>query len=62
MAKTTIELPELLHRKLRVMAALDGCSMNEIVIEAISRYLRDFRLEPGMLELETVPTRAPKEG
>ena len=56
MAKTTVELPEGLHRTVRVKAALDGCSMNEIVVAALQRYLHDFRLEPGALEIETVPT------
>jgi plasmid stability protein len=55
-AKTTIELPEVLHRKLRVKAALDNSSMNDIVIEALRDYLQDFRIEPGMLEVEAVPS------
>lgn len=54
MAKTTVELPEVLHRKLRVKAALENRSMNEIVIDALRGYLREFRLEPSMLEVETV--------
>jgi plasmid stability protein len=54
MAKTTVELPEVLHRKLRVKAALENCSMNDIVVEALQRYLQSFRLEPSMLEVETV--------
>jgi plasmid stability protein len=54
MAKTTVELPEVLHRKLRVKAALENRSMNEIVIDALRSYLREFRLEPSMLEVETV--------
>ena len=57
MAKTTVELPEVLHRKLRVKAALENRSMNEIVIDALRGYLHEFRLEPSMLEVETV-TRA----
>ncbi len=55
MAKTTVELPEVLHRKLRVKAALENCSMNDIVIDALRSYLQSFRLEPSMLEVETVP-------
>jgi len=54
LAKTTIELPESLHRKLRVKAALEDRSMNDIVISAIKSYMHNFRLEPGMLEVETV--------
>ncbi len=54
MAKTTVELPETLHRTLRVKAALENRSMNEIVVEALSEYLDSFRLEPGMLEVETI--------
>jgi plasmid stability protein len=54
MAKTTVELPEVLHRKLRVKAALENRSMNEIVIDALRNYLQSFRLEPSMLEVETV--------
>jgi plasmid stability protein len=54
MAKTTVELPEVLHRTLRVKAALENRSMNDIVIAALMGYLRNFRLEPGMLEVETI--------
>lgn len=54
MAKTTVELPEALHRKLRVKAALENRSMNDIMIAAVTGYLHNFRLEPGMLEVETV--------
>lgn len=55
MAKTTVELPETLHRKLRVKAALEDRSMNDIVVTALKVYLTNFRLEPGMLDVETVP-------
>jgi plasmid stability protein len=55
MAKTTVELPEVLHRKLRVKAALEDCSMNDIIVEALQGHLSDFRFEPRMLEVETVP-------
>ena len=54
MAKTTVELPEALHRKLRVMAAVENRSMNEIVVAAVKGYMRNFRLEPEMREIETV--------
>lgn len=54
MAKTTVELPETIHRKLRVKAALENRSMNEIVLAALKNYLHNFRLEPEMLEVETV--------
>jgi plasmid stability protein len=54
MAKTTVELPEVLHRTLRVKAALENRSMNDIVIAALMTYLRNFRLEPEMLEVETI--------
>ena len=54
MAKTTVELPEVLHRKLRVKAAVENRSMNDIVVAALKGYLHNFRLEPGMLEVETV--------
>jgi plasmid stability protein len=54
MAKTTVELPEVLHRKLRVKAALENCSMNDIVVDALQGYLEGFRIEPSMLEVETV--------
>jgi plasmid stability protein len=56
MAKTTVELPEALHRKLRVKAALENRSMNDIVLAALKGYLHNFRLEPEMLEVETVST------
>lgn len=55
MAKTTVELPEVLHRTLRVKAAVENRSMNDIVIAALMGYLRNFRLEPEMLEVETIP-------
>lgn len=55
MAKTTVELPEGLHRTLRVTAALENRSMNEIVLTALRRYLQSIRIEPELLEVETVP-------
>jgi plasmid stability protein len=61
MAKTTVDLPDALHRTLRVKAALENRSMNEIVIAAVKGYLHNFRLEPGMLEVETVNRSAPAE-
>jgi plasmid stability protein len=54
LAKTTVELPEPLHRKLRVKAALEDRSMNDIVVTALKVYLTNFRLEPGMLDVETI--------
>lgn len=54
MAKTTVELPEDLHRKLRVKAAIENCSMNDILVDALKGYLRNFRLEPGMLDGDVV--------
>jgi plasmid stability protein len=54
MAKTTVDLPEGLHRTLRVKAALEQRSMNEIVLEALQAYLQEFRLTPELLEVETV--------
>lgn len=63
MAKTTVELPDALHRTLRVKAAVENRSMNEIVITALRNYLGSFRLEPGMLEVETVlRDRSGREG
>ena len=59
MAKTTVELPAALHRKLRVKAALDGRSMNEIIITALREHLSGFRLEPELLE--GAPNGAAKE-
>lgn len=53
MAKTTVELPPVLHRKLRVKAAIENRSMNDIMIAAVKGYLHNFRLEAGMLETET---------
>jgi hypothetical protein len=55
MAKTTVELPAVLHKKLRVKAALENCSMNDIIVAALRGHLHNFRLEPGMLEMESVP-------
>jgi len=53
MAKTTIELPDVLHRKLRVKAAVENRSMNDIVLVALGNYLHNFRVEPEMFEVET---------
>ena len=67
MAKTTVDLPEVLHRKLRVKAALENRSMNDIVIAAVRGYLHNFRVDQDMLEVETVNRnlnsehRVPKE-
>lgn len=61
MAKTTVELPEGLHRTLRVMAAFEGRSMNAIMIAAVSQYLQSFQFEPGMLQREMVATDHQKE-
>jgi plasmid stability protein len=55
MAKTTVELPERLHRTLRVKAALENVSMNAIMLAALEHYLEHFRLEPDLLQIETVP-------
>jgi plasmid stability protein len=44
-AKTTIELPEDVHRTLRVKAALEQRSMNAIILEAIDDLLGDFHVE-----------------
>ena len=41
MAKTTVELPEAIHQKLRVKAALENSSMNDIVVAALQGYLRN---------------------
>lgn len=57
MAKTTVELPDALHRKLRVMAALENRSMNDIVIAAVKSHLKDYRVDPDRLEVETVPIK-----
>ncbi len=58
MAKTTVELPEDLHRKLRVKAALEGRSMNDIMIAAVNTYLSTFRFNPDTLEVERVTKKA----
>ncbi|HCF99043.1 MAG TPA: hypothetical protein DEV93_00700 [Chloroflexi bacterium] len=58
MAKTTVELPETLHRKLRVKAALENRSMNEIVLTALNGYLDNFRLSQDLPEVETVAAGA----
>ncbi len=52
MAKTTVELPEVLHRTLRVKAAVENRSMNDIVLAALRNYLNNFRVEPEMFEAE----------
>ena len=58
MAKTTVELAETLHRKLRVKAALENRSMNEIVLTALNGYLDNFRLSQDLPEVETVAAGA----
>lgn len=60
MAKTTVELPESLHRTLRVKAAMENQSMNAIVLAALRSYLESFRIDPAVFEVETVP--APRSG
>jgi len=62
MAKTTIELPERLHRTLRVVAALENRSMNAIVLAALRSYLATLQLDPE-LEVETIRVHArPTQG
>jgi len=60
MAKTTIELPSALHTKLRIKAAVEHRSMNDIVVTALQNSLHDFRLEPDLLEVETVAVGDPE--
>jgi hypothetical protein len=43
MAKTKVELPKVLHLKVRVKAALEGRSVNDIVVTAVQRNLHSFR-------------------
>lgn len=65
MAKTTVELPDGLHRKLRVKAALENRSMNDIVVSVLTESMQNFRLDPELLERETVSraqTSGHKEG
>ena len=50
MAKTTVELPTQLHMKLRLKAAVENRSMNDIVLAALDGYVHDFRLSPDLLE------------
>ena len=57
MPKTTMDLPEALHRTLRIKAAVEGCSMNEIMTAALRSYLRDFRLDPGCSRARASLTR-----
>ena len=38
---TTITLPEELHRKLKIMAAEEGRSLNELMLELITRGLKE---------------------
>lgn len=61
MAKTTIELPASLHRTLRVKAALENRSMNDIVVAAVQGYLHGFRVDPHLLEVETLPRRTEED-
>jgi plasmid stability protein len=62
MAKTTVELPESLHRTLRVKAAMENQSMNAIILAALRSYLESFRIDPAVFEVETVPTPQRAEG
>jgi predicted HicB family RNase H-like nuclease len=54
-AKTTVELPELLHRKLRVKAAVERRTINEIVVDCLQECFGDLRIDPETFEVETVP-------
>ena len=51
--KTTIELPASLHRKLRVKAAVEDRTINDIMVDCVQQCVGDFNLEPGMLDVET---------
>lgn len=44
-SKTTVQLPEDVHRTLRVKAALERRSMNDLLVEAVRGYLGDLRFE-----------------
>jgi hypothetical protein len=62
-AKTTIELPSGLHTKLRLKAALEDRSINDIMVDCTQECLADFRLDPDALEVETVEREGtPREG
>jgi predicted transcriptional regulator len=51
MTKTTIDLPESMHRRLRVAAVLEGRSMNAIVLQAITDYLQAISFQSQLREL-----------
>lgn len=60
-AKTTVKLSARLHRTLRVKAAVEERTINDIVVECVETCLGDFHLDPAMLEVETPPRRRRKE-
>lgn len=62
--RTTVDIPDAIYRKLKAQAALQGCSVKEIVLRGVQRELgandrpkRRIRLpivhskEPGVLDL-----------
>jgi hypothetical protein len=53
-AKTTIELPAPLHRKLRVKAAVEDRTINDIMVDCVQQCVGNFNLDPGTLDVETV--------
>ena len=42
-ARMTIDLPKEAHRQLKTIAALQGKSMREVVIESIEKHMDDHR-------------------
>jgi plasmid stability protein len=61
MAKTTVELPEAIHRKLRVKAALDNSSMNDIVVAALNTYLHGLQIDAQVLQVDTLPKSSQRD-
>jgi plasmid stability protein len=45
--KTTLEIPDPLFRKLKTTAALQGRSMKEYVVEALTEKLQQVKREQG---------------
>jgi hypothetical protein len=65
--RTSVELPEPVHRKLRETAARRGCSARSLIVEAVTRMVEEPRAEPvepkkGRRRLSLDPPLVPTRG
>jgi hypothetical protein len=63
--RTSVDLPEPLHRKLRAAAARRGCSARKLVLESIERVVSESAPAPvtrGRARLSLDPPIVPSTG